>query len=298
MKLSDLIPIVLAIVLVVSLLAVWYYPTIQSYMESNRMWNGIKDFSNTFETQNIESFNGLSNKPEDEVLVSIPYEEYSTDDLYEMGSFLNNGHTILLMDDFGYGNTLLAYLGATIRFSHELLLDPLFCYKNPAMPRITDFAPEIIENNIDVIVLNHASTLDNVTSAEKLAWSSGDSFLDSDNNGVYSDGETKGPFAIAAEIQVGQGHLLLMSDPSIMINAMVERDDNYGFIRYLTSFKEETPALIIDQQHLSRTPLDISKVKLDGARKWLANPYVLAGIVAIAIALVAKYTLKKGESLG
>jgi len=34
------------------------------------------------------------------------------------------------MDDFGYGNSFLAYAGVSARFDDNPLLDPLFNYKN------------------------------------------------------------------------------------------------------------------------------------------------------------------------
>ena len=77
-----------------------------------------------------------------------------------------------MMDDYGYGNSVLAFLGVGVRFTNEPLLDPLFCHKNQWLPKIVDFAPEVDESGIGVIVLNHATSLTSLEQGEIIAWSS------------------------------------------------------------------------------------------------------------------------------
>jgi len=202
------------------------------------------------------------------------------------------------MDDYGYGNSVLAYLGVDVRFTNKPLLDPLFCYKNQSMPRITDFAYGVKESGIEVIVLNHATSLTNAIESETIAWSSSSSFLDINENGSWEEGEPKGPFAVATEFQLGQGTLALVSDPSTIINTMIGRDDNYDFIRYLTGDEGEQKEIMVDDSHLTKTPLDVSRTRLIGARKALSSPYALLGIMAVIFVAVSRYTLKKGETIG
>ena len=111
-------------------------------------------------------------------MLSIPYLEYSNTELKSIEQFVDDGGTLLLMDDYGYGNSLLEYLDLDVRFSNRPLLDPLFCFKNQRMPKITDFSTEVQENNINIMVLNHATTLANTVDVEVIAWSSDTSFLD------------------------------------------------------------------------------------------------------------------------
>ena len=298
MRVSSILFDVVVLVSVISLLCIWFYPSVQDFIASNIMWNGIRNFSSEFSVDNIESLDDLPDLPEKAVLVVIPYLEYSDEELSKMKQFVDDGGTLLLMDDYGYGNNVLAYLGVSIRFSNKPLLDPLFCYKNQSIPRITDFAPKVREGGIDVVTLNHATTLTNVIEPEAIAWSSSASFLDINENGSWDEGEPKGPFAVAAKFRLGKGTLALVSDPSIVINAMVGRDDNYDFIRYLTRHKGEQKGMLIDSSHLAKTPLDVSKTRLTSAREVLSSPYALVGITAMIFIVVSRYTLKKGETIG
>ncbi len=298
MRVSSILFAVVVLILVISLLCIWFYPSVQDFIASNIMWNGIRNFSSEFSTDNIDSLDDLPDLPEKAVLVAIPYLEYSDEDLSKMKRFIDNGGTLLLMDDYGYGNSVLAYLGVGVRFTNKPLLDPLFCYKNQSIPRITDFTPKVKESDIDVIMLNHATTLTNVMESEAIAWSSSASFLDINENGALDQVEPKGPFAVAAEFRFGKGTLALVSDPSIIIDAMVGRDDNYDFIRYLTRHKGEQKGMLVDSSHLSKAPLDVSKARLINSREVLSSPYALVGITAMIFMVVSKYTLKKGETFG
>lgn len=298
MRVSSILFAAVVLILVISLLCIWFYPSVQDFMASNIMWNGIRNFSSEFGADNIDSLDNLPDLPEKAVLVAIPYLEYSDEELSKMKRFVDDGGTLLLMDDYGYGNSVLAYLGVSPRFTNKPLLDPLFCYKNQSIPQITDFAPGVKESDIDVIMLNHATTLINVIESEAIAWSSSASFLDINENGVLDQGEPKGPFAVAAEFQLGKGTLALVSDPSIVINAMVGRDDNYDFIRYLTRHKGEQKGMLVDSSHLTKAPLDVSKTRVIDSREVLSSPYALLGIIAMIFVAVSGFTLKKGETIG
>ena len=297
MRVSSVLFAIVATVLVISLLCIWFYPSIQDFMAGNTMWNGMRDSCGEFNADNIDSFDELPGLPQDIVLLNIPYLEYRDQELSRMKEFLDDGGTLLLMDDYGYGNSLLSYLGVDVRFANVPLLDPLFCYKNQWLPRITDFTPEVREKGIDVLMLNNATALTNVTDSEAIAWSSGTSFLDTDENGDKDEGEPEGPLAVAAELQVGKGRLILVSDPSIIINTMVSRDDNNAFVTYLTRPEGEQNRLLIDRSHLTQTPLDVSKTRLARARETMSSPPALLGFTAIIFVVVARYTLKKGGTV-
>jgi len=297
-RVSSVLFAVVVLVLVISLLCMWFYPSVEDFMASNRMWNGIRSFCSEFRGDNIDSLDDLPDLPEKAVLVVIPYLEYTDEELSKMKRFVDDGGTLLLMDDYGYGNSILAYLGVGVRFTNKPLLDPLFCYKNQSMPRITDFAPKVKESGIEIITLNHATTLTNTIESEAIAWSSNSSFLDINENRSWDEVEPKGPFAVAAEIQLGNGTLALISDPSTIINTMVGRDDNYDFVRYLTGHEGEQKEILVDRSHLTKAPLDVSKTRLISAREGLSNPYALLGITAMIFVVVSRYTLKKGETIG
>ncbi len=296
MKVSSLLIPVVAGILFISLLCVWFYPSVQDFMAGNTMWNGIRDFCAEFGAVNIDSLEELPEPAEGTVLVAIPYIEYSADELDRLEKFVSSGGTLLLMDDYGYGNSVLEYLDLGVRFTNRPLLDPLFCFKNQSMPRITDFTSGVRESGVRVVMLNHAASLADAETVTVVAWSSGTSFLDTNENSAWDGGEPLGPLPVAAETRLGRGRLVLVSDPSTIINSMVNRDDNYAFIRYLAAGNGKLGSILVDRAHLSQTPLDVSKTRLVDTHQVLSSPYTLVAITAVIFAVTARYTLKKGES--
>ncbi|MFC2056688.1 DUF4350 domain-containing protein [Chloroflexota bacterium] len=298
MRISNILFVVAIVIVVISLVCIWFYPSIEDFMSSNTMWNGIRDFSEEFNANNIESINDATDSPKDSVLVAIPYLDYTDEELSTIRRFLEGGGSLLLMDDYGYGNTILTYLGVDIRFTNKPLLDPLFCYKNQWLPRITDFDPKIKESGVNAITLNHATTLTNTTRQEVIAWSSDTSYLDLNENMVWDDDEPKGPLPVATELRIGKGKIILVSDPSILISSMVNQDNNYDFIKYLVRNDNEEKEILFANSHLTKTPLDVSKIRLVNTREALSSPYALLGITAMVFVVVSRYTLKRGGNIG
>jgi hypothetical protein len=298
LKIASLLGIVFLIVLVISLVSIWFYPSLQDFMAGNTMWNGIRDFSNELEVKHIDSLNDLPSLPEQDVLICIPYIEYDDNDLARLKGFVEKGGILIMMDDFGYGNGFLENAGINARFSNDILLDPLFCYKNQYLPRITDFSAQIKESGITVIGLNHATSLNNVEGTKVLASSSNMSYLDTNKNGARDDNEPQGPFVIAAEYRIGNGIIELVADPSLIINTMVEKNDNYNFMKYLIYNNGEPVNVLLDRSHLTKSPLDTSKINLAAAREIISNPYALLGITAVIFAIITGYTYRKGLIVG
>ncbi len=297
MRLPSILLVVLVLAAAVSLVCIWFYPSFQDFTEYNEEWNGIRIFANESGGTVISSLDMIPESPDKSVLITIPSIDYSDQELARLKQFVNDGGTLLLMDDFGYGNTVLTYLGVDARFTGRPLLDPLFCYRNQSIPFITDFETEVKESGILFITLNHATTLNNIVAEQAIAWSSTSSFLDVNDNERWEQDEPNGPFAVAAVIPVGKGTLKLVSDPSIIINNTFPKDENREFIQYLTQNQGETNHVLIDSSHLVKTPLDTAKERVMGLRTALSNPYALLGIIAVIFAAVFGYNFRKGGTV-
>lgn len=298
MKTSGFLFMVTVIVVIISLLCIWFYPSIQDFMESNNMWNGINNFDREFNATGVDSLDEINDLAAGTALISIPYLDYNDEDLAKIKRFVDRGGMLLVMDDYGFGNRILASFGKDVRFSNRPLLDPLFCFKNQWMPRVVDFSPAVKAAGIEVLMLNHATALTNAGNTEVAAWSSGASFLDLDESESRGPGEPEGPFPVAVSFESGRGKVVAISDPSILINTMVGRDNNYSFIGYLISPGGEKRNILIDRSHLSQSPLDVSKTRLAGVRRVLAGPYGQLGMVALLFIAVYQYLLKKGQLIG
>src|SRR3972149_4095216 len=110
--------IVALIMVFISLLSVWFYPSMQDFMANNAAWNGIKRLEREFNAeipQSLAVIPGISEQAEKKVLLVIPTLDFNAEDLFIIRNFINDGGTLLLMDDYGYANTILSYLGMHIR---------------------------------------------------------------------------------------------------------------------------------------------------------------------------------------
>ena len=298
MKTSKIMGLVIILVVFVSLAAIWYYPSAQAFMASNAMWNGINKFSKQFNAQNVDTPGSLPDSPKQDVLTAIPYLPYSPDELAQMQQFVANGGKLIMMDDFGYGNSFLEYAGIPARFDNTLLLDPLFNFKNEYFPRILDFSANIASKGIKVIGFNHGTALSGVSPTQALAWSSKMSFLDTNQNGNWDAGEPQGPFVVAAEYTLGAGTVDLVSDSSLIMNAAAGNNDNDAFIKDLINSSSTTPNVLLDRSHLTKSLIDNSKIKLASVRGIISNPDTLLGIIALVFVIITWYLYRRGQIIG
>jgi hypothetical protein len=298
MKIQHTLIVTVLITLVVSLICVSLFPSVQSFMRYNTLWNGLRHSLNAINASTIDSSQDISQIGTNNVLVCIPYLQYTDNDLVHLKNYVDRGGTLMIMDDFGYGNEILSYLGIDCRFSGAPLLDPLYCYKNQWFPEVTDFSPAV-SKDVKEVVLNHATALQNIENSLVIAWSSSSSYLDGNGNGSFDEGELKGPLPVAAKIQVGTGTIILVSDPSILINSMLTKDDNLLFVKSLTgSDINNNVKILVDASHLVQDQMEITKIKLVSIKEFLSQPVALLGIVSLLFIFASIYILKMGGSIG
>ncbi len=212
----------------------------------NSGWNGTSDlavttykmgkFSPTFEVKSTGtdlqvaqiSLDRLDLDPIGSALVEIgPTAAFSDSDGAIVGEFVRAGGVLLLADDFGTGNSLLQKMGASSRISGKLVMDLAFD-KKPQFPVAFDIRPSPLTTNVTSILLNYPSSivLNSSNAATPLAFTSIASWLDTDGNGERGLSEPTGPFPILAEERMGNGTIVLLSDPSLLINGMGKHLDN------------------------------------------------------------------------
>jgi hypothetical protein len=297
MKIQQLLIITVAITLVISLACITVFPSVHDFLEYNTTWNGIRQSLNGLNASTINSPQKLTQTDTNSALICIPYIQYDNTELGSYKNFLDNGGTLMLMDDFGYGNSILEYLNISCRFSGVPLLDPLFCYKNQWFPLITDFNPSF-NKDVKEIVLNHATALINTENTEVIAWSSSSSYLDQNGNESPDDGEQKGPLPVAVEMRFGSGTIILVSDPSILVNSMLGKYDNMLFIKTLASADSSGENIVMDTSHLVKDPMDVTKSRLVGIKNVLSQPYAVLGIVFLLFIFTSIYMLRIGGAIG
>jgi len=292
----------LLLVTFISILCIWLMPTLQDFMQTNATWNGMKTLASEREIANINNLDELREISPGSTLVLIPYLECDASYLLTIKQILENGNTVILADDFGYGNDILEELGVDLRFTEELLSDPLFCYRNYFFPKIMDFNRSFVPTSVQTIVLNHASSINIGEAAESnvhiIAASSNTSFRDVNGNGIYDGDDQKGPFPVCVQTNIGKGKLILMSDPSILLNSMLGIAQNNEFVNTVLIKKGTGSQVYLDNSHLGKSTIDVSKTNWSDFKAKMTSPYLLLGLIGIvfigAFSLLGK---KNGGSI-
>jgi hypothetical protein len=230
-------------------------------------------------------------------LILIPYIHLTQPELNEVSRFIAGGGTLVLADDYGYGNQVLSHLGIEARFSGQALLDPLFNYKNEQLPRIFRISPDSVTDGVDSLVLNHATCLIDVEADEVLAMSSSFSYLDLNDNREWDTDEPAGAMPVISSHILAGGRVILVSDPSIFINGMDTLADNYGIIENIAGISSLN--LFLDQSHLPYSDLHQTKDLLADVRRVLATPGGTLALVAVLLIIIVRPMWpRKGGGIG
>ena len=277
-----LVIITTAIVMVITII-VWLLPSSEDFQSNNPTWNGISDITSNYAASPLISLSDLPPLSQGVTLILIPYLNITPTELAELQSFITQGGTLILADDYGLGNQILEHLRLEVRFSGKPLLDPLFNHKNQRFPQISHITASRITSNTESLTLNHATSLVNVKDSDALALSSSSSFLDLNSNGSFDlDEEPNGPLPVISQHNLGRGKIILISDPSIFINSMANLASNRIFIQNIAAIT--TSALLIDQSHLpALTNLSEAKNLLSSIRNSVTTPIGATSLVILAL---------------
>ncbi len=284
MGLRKFLVILTITLLLVLTIVVWLYPLNDDFKTKNSLWNGTTEILASYAVSPLESLSELPQSPGGTTLILIPYLDLTSDELAELNSFVTRGGTLVLADDYGHGNDVLEYLGVKARFSQQALLDPLSNYKNKWFPKIIHLKNSPLTINTDSLVFNHATSLVNVENDDIIALSSLFSFLDQNGNETHDNEESTGPLPVISQHQIGEGQIILISDPSIFINSMEPLGGNRNFIKNIAA--AATSGFLIDQKHLPPSNLHQTKDILERVRDLLAAPLGILLLVVLILVLI------------
>lgn len=238
----------------------------------NTSGTGISSFKEDIESMGYtvktlySSLSTLNKYKNSAVLMIIgPSKPYDPLDTVALINFVLNGGCVLIADDFGSANTLLSLftqVGFTIQFGPGVIVDIGSPYNNsPLLPLITNFIDSPLTRGVSRIVLNYATfinaTLPPYATTSRFSWA------DLDND-TYPDpeNETAGPFTVLSAIDFSEfienaGRIVLLSDPSLFINYMIDIEDNRILARNIVTWLSrdgEIDTIIFDEGHLSYPP--------------------------------------------
>jgi len=169
----------------------------------------------------------------DSLVIIGPSKSFTERDGEIVSSFVKEGGLLLIADDFGTGNSLLERIDSKSRFSEKLVMDLSF-EKQPEFSVCFNIEEDPLTNNVSRLLLNYPSSLTiNSSTTDAIAFSSVASWLDLDGDRMRGWEEPRGPFPIIARERRGNGTIILLADPSVLINGMREQLDNDVFAENL-----------------------------------------------------------------
>jgi len=183
-------------------------------------------------------------------VVFSPDESYDQE-ASKIRSYVRSGGTLLVAEDYGTGgNELLTAVGATARVDGRPLRDERRAGPSPAFPKASANDTHPHTARVDTLVLNHGSAV-KPGNATTLAASSSFSYLDGNRNEGLDDTESLRSRPVVTTERVGEGTVIVVSDPSIFLNSMLSRGDNGVFLNALV---EQHDYVLLDVSHTSALP--------------------------------------------
>ncbi len=262
----------------------WTLPSTSEFSGANPSWNGMRMAREQFGIRAVSSLERLPSQPRGTSLVVIPALPLSPIDLDRLTQYAQRGGVLIVMDNIGFANPLLAHLGIEARLNGKPLMDPLFNFKTPRLPKITDLTGPTA-NGVASLIFNHPTVISNPAGMAVLGRSSQVSLLDTGEKERYDADTPIGPFTVAASQRIGDGSLVLISDSSLLLNSMLELGDNRRFLHNLFRLAGEGAQIYLDEVHLPREPLDVAKYGLARVRSALGTPLIAMTLAAMGLAM-------------
>lgn len=204
------------------------------------------------------------------------------DDATAIASFVRAGGTLLVAADYGdHGNALLATVGADARVNGTPLRDEQHAGPSPAFPRAQTTPNHTYTERVDGLMLNHGSVVE-PGNATVIARSSEFSYLDTNRNQQLDESEVLAQRPVVTVETVGEGTVIVVSDPSLFLNAMRERSDNAAFLEAIVENHEH---VLLDVSHgVSPPPLVTARVLLQrsGVLGFLGGSLSVLALVVLA----------------
>jgi len=254
------------------------YEPREDFYYGNADWSGYSRIRGELEALVLDleiERGGVLENASGYALLVVPEERPSGAYLEFLRDFVARGGLLIIADDHGYGNEILEYLGVDARFRHDgLLVDPVFFWKIPLLPKAFDESGA-------AVALNCASIVACSTSCRVLAESSRLAFFDLDLDMAWDEGEPEGPLPVVVECPLGAGRVVLVSDPDAFANISLDEGEGLELLRSIVGERR----LVLDSELLSYGPYaEIRRVVVSAASEAYERPFLrVSAALAILI---------------
>jgi hypothetical protein len=226
-------------------------------------------------------------------VVLSPDRAYTDREAARVRAFVRDGGTLVVAEDFGRNaDPLLDAVGTETDFHGTLLRDERSEWRSPAMPvatGVTNRSETPYVEGVSALTLNYGTTLEPGPNATVLVRSSPFAYLDTNGSGTLDGDESLGARPVVAVEPVGEGRVVAVSDASVFLNAMLEREGNRRFALNLLGSGER---LLVDASHSTVPPLSAALVAVR------SSPLLGFGLAVAVLSLVGAWGVGWTSRLG
>lgn len=202
----------------------------------NTDWSGSSDFRSIAGEDGREVIlrqTAEMTMTEQTVFVIIGVPERSVTTQQTARAVLASGGTVIVLDGVStYANRFLDSIGADARVGDRPLRDLESYYRSPSLPIINSKNITLQNRSIDEFTLNHAASIKR-NSATVIATSSNISYVDQNRNDQVDENESIESQVVMTREPVANGSVVLLSDASVLTNAMLDEEGNQKLARVL-----------------------------------------------------------------
>jgi hypothetical protein len=251
----------------------------------NANWDGTGEFRELAESRgeltvatDVDQYKRLD-PAATTAFVFAPDREYATADGETVREFVEGGGTLVVADNYGSaGNALLAEVGATARFDGRILRDEANNFRSPSLPTVTDISSHQLVDGVETLTLNYGTAVE-PGAATPLANSSELSYLAVNDTMTSVQSSNLQQYPVATVEPVGEGQVIVIGDPSLFINSMIDESDNR---RFATTLLDQRTRSVFDQSHSAGLPPVVTAIL--GLQ---SSPPLAAGLIAVLVGLIA-----------
>lgn len=218
----------------------------EEFSRYNQNWNGTSRFFEMVEGRGavgMHEAKALDAHRNAILIVPLP-EAPNEEEIVHYRAFLERGNTMVVLGKGNETNGFLSGLGSRIRVSTSgVLLSLDSRYPTPASVIGFRKKEDPLLVNVSSIVLNHPAALEG---GEALYVTSVLSWIDTNGDMRVNADEGMRSYPVAVREGIGGGTLLVVGDPSLLLNGMIEARVNEGFWEAIFSKGEH---VLVDQAH-------------------------------------------------
>jgi MoxR-like ATPase len=224
----------------------------QSLSPANPSWDGLSSLAAGANVRPLYSFDHLGGGTTGDTLLVIgPSTGFSSTEAGQVSDFLRLGGRLVIMDDYGTGNDLLAWLGSPVTINRSPLCQGVDYYKRASFPIIRSMADEGLTANVGSLLLNHPTSLQVSGTAQVLANTTDKAWLDKNDDARLNGGETFGTYPVMARFGYGKGEVIVLSDADPLNNGMLDKNGNSGLLTNLV----RSGTVYVDTAHGQQVPI-------------------------------------------